>query len=52
MSEAGTIAIELVSSPSAEVRSLVTELEEILSAEYPPEQRHGLEGAAWAIAHN
>src|SRR5215467_5931338 len=42
MSEAGTIAIELVSSPSAEVRSLVTELEEILSAEYPPEQRHGL----------
>src|SRR5215470_16297261 len=42
MSEAGTMAIELVRSPSAEVRSLVTELEEILSAEYPPEQRHGL----------
>ena len=42
MSEAGAIAIELVRSPSAEVRSLVTELEEILSAEYPPEQRHGL----------
>ena len=42
MSEAGTIAIELVRNPSAEVRSLVTELEEILSAEYPPEQRHGL----------
>ena len=42
MSEAGTIAIELVRSLSAEVRSLVTELEEILSAEYPPEQRHGL----------
>jgi len=42
MSEAGTIAIELVRSPSAEERSLVTELEEILSAESPPEQRHGL----------
>src|SRR5215472_4334786 len=42
MSEAGTIAIELVPSATAEVRSLVTELEEVLSAEYPPEQRHGL----------
>ena len=38
----GTIAVELVRSATDEVGSLVTELEEILSAEYPPEQRHGL----------
>ena len=29
-------------SATAEVRALIAELEEILSAEYPPEQRHGL----------
>lgn len=36
------ISVELVASPSAEVRALVAELEEVLAAEYPPEQRHGL----------
>lgn len=37
-----TIAIELATAPTEEVRTLVGELEQILSAEYPPEQRHGL----------
>ena len=42
MSEEARITIELVPSATAEVRALISELEEILSAEYPPEQRHGL----------
>jgi putative acetyltransferase len=42
MSKKATISIELVRSATAEVRALVAELEEILAAEYPPEQRHGL----------
>jgi putative acetyltransferase len=36
------IAIERATEPTAEVRGLVTELEQVLAAEYPPEQRHGL----------
>ena len=36
------IDIELVLTPTGEVRALVDELEAILAAEYPPEQRHGL----------
>ena len=36
------IAIDLVSSATDEVRILVDELEAVLAAEYPPEQRHGL----------
>src|SRR5215470_16260994 len=36
------ISVEPIASPSAEVRALVAELEEVLAAEYPPEQRHGL----------
>jgi putative acetyltransferase len=36
------ITIEQAKAPTEEVRALVSELEEILSAEYPPEQRHGL----------
>lgn len=36
------IGIELAPAPTAEVRVLVDELENILAAEYPPEQRHGL----------
>jgi putative acetyltransferase len=36
------ISVELISSPSEDVRTLITELEEVLGAEYPPEQRHGL----------
>jgi SAM-dependent methyltransferase len=36
------IAIELAPAPTDEVRALVAELEAVLSAEYPPEQRHGL----------
>ena len=35
MSEEARITIELVPSATAEVRALIAELEEILSAEYP-----------------
>jgi len=34
--------ISLVDRPDDDVRALVTELEDVLSAEYPAEQRHGL----------
>ena len=34
--------IALVSSPNDDIRLLVSELEEVLSAGYPAEQRHGL----------
>lgn len=34
--------IEPVPAPTDEVRQLIAELNETLSAEYPPEQRHGL----------
>src|SRR3954454_2371662 len=37
-----SITTELVTSPTDDVRELVSELEEALAAEYPPEQRHGL----------
>ena len=37
-----TITIELATAPTEDVRALVTELEAVLSAEYPAEQRHGL----------
>ncbi len=36
------LAITVVSGPTDDVRALVSELEEVLSAEYPAEQRHGL----------
>jgi len=36
------ILIEMVPAPTQEVAELVSELEQVLSAEYPPEQRHGL----------
>jgi hypothetical protein len=39
---AEALAVELVSSATDDVRTLVTELDQLLSAEYPPEQRHGL----------
>jgi putative acetyltransferase len=39
---ADEITIELVSSATHDVRNLIAELDQILSAEYPPEQRHGL----------
>ena len=38
----GVISVELIASPSDELRALIAELEEVLAAEYPPEQRHGL----------
>ena len=42
MSTADAITVELVASATDDVRILVGELDQILSAEYPPEQRHGL----------
>jgi putative acetyltransferase len=39
---ADEITVELVPEATEDVRALIVELEEILSAEYPPEQRHGL----------
>jgi len=42
MSGADGISVELVPTATDEVRTLVAELEAILAAEYPPEQRHGL----------
>jgi putative acetyltransferase len=36
------ISIELAPAPTNEIRMLVDELEVVLAAEYPPEQRHGL----------
>ncbi len=37
-----SLTIDQVTSPTDAARSLVGELEAVLSAEYPPEQRHGL----------
>lgn len=36
------LAIELASAPSADIAILIGELEAVLAAEYPAEQRHGL----------
>lgn len=36
------ITIERVTVPTDDVRALISELEQVLHAEYPPEQRHGL----------
>jgi putative acetyltransferase len=42
MSDSGQILIEPVPAATDEVRVLIDELEQILAAEYPPEERHGL----------
>jgi putative acetyltransferase len=42
MDESTTLTIEPVLRPTADVRALISELDQILSAEYPPEQRHAL----------
>jgi putative acetyltransferase len=36
------VTVSLVSAPTDAVRLLIGELEDVLSAEYPPENRHGL----------
>src|SRR3954471_15359239 len=36
------LVIERTTTPTDDVRSLISELEQVLHAEYPPEQRHGL----------
>ena len=42
MNHSHEVRIEAVLTATDEVRSLVGELKSVLSAEYPPEQRHGL----------
>jgi putative acetyltransferase len=42
MASAGDVTVELVATATDDARALVDELEQVLSAEYPPEQRHGL----------
>ena len=42
MNDSDTVRIEAATAATDEVRSLVDELETLLSLEYPPEQRHGL----------
>ena len=37
-----SIEIEQISAPVGEIRALIEELEQELSANYPSEQRHGL----------
>jgi putative acetyltransferase len=37
-----SVTVSLVSAPTDTVRLLIGELEDVLSAEYPPENRHGL----------
>jgi putative acetyltransferase len=39
---ADEITVELLSEPTDDVRALIGVLDRILSAEYTPEQRHGL----------
>src|ERR1700712_1476086 len=42
MSKDNGVRIELAPNATDEVRLLIGELESVLAAEYPPEQRHGL----------
>jgi putative acetyltransferase len=42
MDNADNIGIEVVPTPTDEVRTLIAELDQTLAAEYSPEQRHGL----------
>jgi putative acetyltransferase len=46
MSDNNDVRIEIAPSATDEVRALVGELETVLAAQYPPEQRHGLNIAA------
>jgi len=46
MRDSNQVQIEIVQTATDEVRALVGELEAVLAAEYPPEQRHGLDIAA------
>lgn len=43
MSRTGEIRIEIASAPTTEVQALISELDEVLSAEYRPAQRHALD---------
>ena len=42
VSRRAEVEIELVATAVVEVRELVGELDQVLAAEYTPEQRHGL----------
>lgn len=43
MSNSEGVRIEAARAATDEVRELIGELDRVLSAEYPPEQRHGLD---------
>jgi putative acetyltransferase len=45
------ISVERAMGPTDDVRALVGELERVLSADYPPEQRHGLPLATLFQSH-
>jgi putative acetyltransferase len=45
------VALRLALAPDDDVRTLVTELEDLLSRSYPPEQRHGLSVEALFLPH-
>src|SRR4051812_12213548 len=42
MSDSDDMQLEMALTPTDDVRLLIGELETVLAAEYPPEQRHGL----------
>ena len=42
MNNSSAVRIEAAQTATEEVRSLIGELDSVLSAEYPPEQQHGL----------
>src|SRR6478735_4636117 len=42
MNPGDEVRVELAPTATDEVRALIRELETVLAAEYPPEQRHGL----------
>jgi putative acetyltransferase len=51
VSRGADIDIEPVASATRDVRELIGELDQVLAAEYPPEQRHGLALAALFQPH-
>ena len=51
MNGADSITVELVPEVTDDVRILIGELDQILSAEYLPEQRHGLASIRHAPDH-
>jgi putative acetyltransferase len=51
VSKGADVDIELETTATRDVRELIGELDQVLAAEYPPEQRHGLALAALFQPH-